>query len=98
MTKMNQVEPDGWEVDEHGKRFRRVAGTIEYEPEILVHGSYVPVSQAENFRAEAENAEHRKNEVIRRIREERKKPKSNCPFSNGMNTACRAVFLMPKIA
>lgn len=64
MTK--QVETGEWEVDESGKRFRRIGNTLEYEMEVFVNGCYVPASQAESFRAEAESAEKLRKEALKK--------------------------------
>lgn len=87
MTK--QVETGEWQINEHGKRYRRVGNTIEYEQEFWMGGVFVPESKLDEF-LEARRAadELRKQEEQRRLEEERKRPKYFCPFQSGIRDIC----------
>ena len=81
------IEESAWETDADGKRFRRIGNTLEYEMEVFVNGCYVPASQAESFRAEAESAEKLRKEALKKATN---RPELKiCPFSNGFNNNCK---------
>ena len=84
---MDNIE---WEIDEQGRRFRRIGNAIEYEMVIHTNGIEVPQSELSAFHERQKAADaKRKEEAERRAAEEAKKPKYSCPFSSGMNSACR---------
>ncbi len=82
-----EPEESAWETGADGKRYRRIGNTLEYEMEVFVNGCYVPESQAESFRAEAESAEKLRKEALKKANN---RPELKiCPFSDGMNNNCK---------
>lgn len=85
---MKSPEIGGWETDQNGKRFRRMGGCIEYEPEISINGMMIPVSQAEEVRKRIKEAD----EIAKKERAEAEAKLDrlgSCPFSRGMSSRCK---------
>ena len=86
--KTETPEPGEWEVDENGKRFRRVGKAIEYEMMISVAGGIeIPESELDEYHRRQKEAEERRKAAALEELKNRPEPKS-CPFSNGCNNAC----------
>lgn len=83
------MNENGWKIDEHGKRYREIApGHIEFEPTIVVDGVEIYQSDLEEFQRRRKEAEERRKAAA--LEEKKNRPESkNCPFQNGLNTACR---------
>lgn len=81
-----ELEPGEWQTDEHGRRYRMIGNTKEYEPEI--NG----VPQSVFFRSQQAQREQRARELAEEQRKaaEYARLKRNCPFidSNSRNTDC----------
>ena len=85
---MKSPEISDWETDQQGRRFRKIGGCIEYEPEISVNGVMIPVSQADAVRKRMKEDEERARKE--RAEAEAKLNKlGSCPFSKGMSSKCR---------
>ena len=100
--KTETPEPGEWEVDEHGKRFRRVGNIIEYEMMISVAGGIeIPESELEEYHRRQKEAEERRKAAAMEELKNRPEPKS-CPFSDGCNNTCKRegcpLFLKGKCA
>lgn len=98
----NKPEPGEWEVDENGKRFRRVGNIIEYEMMISVAGGIeIPESELEEYNRRQKEAEEKRKAAAMEELKNRPEPKS-CPFSNGNNNTCQrekcSLFLKGKCA
>lgn len=100
--KTETPEPGEWEVDEHGKRFRRVGNIIEYEMMISVAGGIeIPESELDEYHRRQKEAEERRKAAALEELKNRPEPKS-CPFSDGCNNTCKRegcpLFLKGKCA
>ena len=81
--------PGEWEVDEHGKRFRRVGKAIEYEMMISVAGGVeIPESEIDEYHRRQKEAEERRKAAALEELKNRPEPKS-CPFSSGNYNTCK---------
>ena len=81
--------PGEWEVDENGKRFRRVGKAIEYEMMISVAGGIeIPESELEEYNRRQKEAEEKRKAAAMEELKNRPEPKS-CPFSNGNYNTCK---------
>lgn len=73
---------DEWQVDEYGRRFRKIGDVKEYEMVYRIDGIEVPASQLEDFnRRQAEAAKAR----IEADKAKPTEPKGLCPFKRGRN-------------
>ena len=74
--------PDEWqrEPGPFGKRFRMVGNIKEYEPEI----NGIP----ESIFHDMKKREKEQKEAEYKAAAQKAQPQRNCPFSDGMNTAC----------
>lgn len=83
------MDNNGWNVDEHGKRYREIApGHIEFEPTIVVDGVEIYQSDLEEFhRKQKESEERRKAAALEEFKN--RPPTKYCPFVSGMNTQCK---------
>ena len=100
--KTEMPEPGEWEVDEHGKRFRRVGNIIEYEMMISVAGGIeIPESELEEYNRRQKEAEEKRKAAAMEELKNRPEPKS-CPFSSGNYNTCKRegcpLFLKGKCA
>ena len=100
--KTETPEPGEWEVDEHGKRFRRVGNIIEYEMMISVAGGIeIPESELGEYHRRQKEAEEKRKAAAMEELKNRPEPKS-CPFSDGCNNTCKRegcpLFLKGKCA
>lgn len=87
--KTETPEPGEWEVDEHGKRFRRVGNIIEYEMMISVAGGIeIPESELGEYHRRQKEAEEKRKAAAMEELKNRPEPKS-CPFSDGCNNTCK---------
>lgn len=94
--------PGEWEVDENGKRFRRVGKAIEYEMMISVAGGIeIPESELEEYNRRQKEAEEKRKAAAMEELKNRPEPKS-CPFSSGNYNTCKRegcpLFLKGKCA
>lgn len=100
--KDKKLEPGEWQVDEHGKRFRRVGNAIEYEMMISVAGGIeIPESELDEYHRRQKEAEEKRKAAAMEELKNRPEPKS-CPFSDGCNNTCKregcTLFLKGKCA
>ena len=87
--KTEMPDPGEWEVDEHGKRFRRVGNIIEYEMMISVAGGIeIPESELGEYHRRQKEAEEKRKAAAMEELKNRPEPKS-CPFSDGCNNTCK---------
>lgn len=100
--KDKELEPGEWQVDEHGKRFRRVGNAIEYEMMISVAGGIeIPESELDEYHRRQKEAEEKRKAAALEELKNRPEPKS-CPFSNGNYNTCKrekcSLFIKGKCA
>lgn len=83
------MDNNGWNVDEHGKRYREIApGHIEFEPTIVVDGIEIYQSDLEEFhRRQKEADEQRKVAALDEFKN--RPPTKYCPFNSSMNNRCK---------
>lgn len=87
--KDKKLEPGEWQVDEHGKRFRRVGNAIEYEMMISVAGGIeIPESELDEYHRRQKEAEEKRKAAAMEELKNRPEPRS-CPFSSGNYNTCK---------
>ena len=87
--KTETPEPGEWEVDEDGKRFRRVGNIIEYEMMISVAGGIeIPESELGEYHRRQKEAEEKRKAAALEELKNRPEPKS-CPLSDSCNNTCK---------
>lgn len=82
----NKIDVSEWQTDKDGRRFRRIGNCIEYEPVIKIDGIEIPQSELAEYHQRRKEVERERKEA-EQTRPEPPKTK-NCPFSDGMQTAC----------
>lgn len=90
MRYQEDMTPIEWEIDEHGKKFRRIGkGCIEYAPTItLAGGIEIYEDELEDFHKRQKEAEERRKAAAEEAWRNRP-PARSCPFANGSNTLCK---------
>lgn len=79
-----KTEAGEWQVDERGRRYRKIGSSIEYEPEIngVPQSVFIRSQKAQREKREAELKEERRKAA------ERAAQRRNCPLMDGINTDC----------
>lgn len=95
----DQTAPATWEIDNKGRRFRRVGKTIEYAPTIKTTlGDFYMDELAEVQRMAAKQEEERRAKAIEELKN-RPAP-THCPFNMDVNNQCKreacGLFFMGK--
>lgn len=82
MRYQEDMTPIEWEIDEHGKRFRRIGkGCIEYAPTItLAGGIEIYEDELEDFHKRQKEAEERRKAAAEEAWRNRP-PARSCPFA-----------------
>lgn len=90
MRYQEDMTPIEWEIDEHGKKFRRIGkGCIEYAPTItLAGGIEIYEDELEDFHKRQKEAEEQRKAAAEEAWRNRP-PARSCPFANGSNTLCK---------
>lgn len=84
MSDDKKIVPGGWEVDEHGRRFRRMGNCIEYAMTVQTMAGEVYFDDLdEHNRRMKEQAEERRQAEIKAL--QAGITERNCPFKMGRN-------------
>ena len=79
----NTIDIGEWQTAPNGKRFRMFGSSIEWEPEIFIHGAMIPVSQADSVRTAFKISEEKDRK--QRARTETKERRMGfCPLKSGL--------------